>query len=421
MSAALEAKIAGLQTEQKALSLQIQEFETKEKLDSADIIVLKGLNEKSQEVINSFRTLKETAGHQADLLELFGAKPKTDETLSEKIKRETGVDTQSLAAKFREANPTWLPGQHMKSVQEDASLLVRTREQMQERALIGGGATSAGAAVANIRIRNVDNGGLFREITALDLFTRIPVTEGKTVDFAELATITNNAGETPEATDSTTQSLVTGLKPASDATSLLRQATIWAIAHWIDVTRQTYMDAAMFAALIEEFLEYGVMEQLEDAVINGANTPTTNIVGIINTSGVQTQAYATDLLVTARKCLTKVRKYAKPNAFLMHPETWETIELAKDSEGRFYYAGPQNQGPAILWGRPVIESQAVPTTNFILADWKFGAIFDREQYNLYSTDSDGDKFKKNVLTIMGEGFFGMGLLRRKAFCVGATS
>jgi HK97 family phage major capsid protein len=415
MSANLQARIETLKADLNKVNLQIQTYEAKENLDSEDVKQLTELNTKAKALIDGYTVLKETAGHQADLLELFNVKGEEKDG----DRKSFGEQKKALADRYRELNRTFEGPQQ--AISEERSILRDFRGQMQSRALLTGTSDSqAGATIVNQRLASVDDGGLFRPITVLDLCTRIPVTSD-IVEYSELATITNAAVETPEATDTTTMTLVTGAMQESDATAAVRSSRVWDVSHYLDMTRNAYNDAPMFRSLCEQFGEYGVMEQLEDSIIQGANTPTTNIVGIRNTSGIQTQAFTTDLLMTARRALTKAKRFGRPGAWVMAPETWESVELSKDAEGRFYYAGPQGVGPAILWGRPVVESYAVPTTDIIIGDWRFAAIFDREEFQMILTNSDASKFRKQILTMAFIGRYGFGLLRRAAFVRGATA
>ena len=105
----------------------------------------------------------------------------------------------------------------------------------------------------------------------------------------------------------------------------------------------------------------------------------------------------------------------------MAPETWETIELTKDGESRYFYSGPQGVGPAILWGRPVFETAACPTTHFGLIDSRHNMLLDLEQFMLHVTDSHGDEFVFNILRYLGEMTVGFASTRPKSIVKSATS
>ena len=84
-----------------------------------------------------------------------------------------------------------------------------------------------------------------------------------------------------------------------------------------------------------------------------------NFTGILNTSGIQTQSYDTDLLTTLRRARTKVRVTgrATPTAYVLHPNDWEDIDLLQDNEGRYFFGGRSVLGMPRLWGLPVVETR----------------------------------------------------------------
>jgi HK97 family phage major capsid protein len=81
----------------------------------------------------------------------------------------------------------------------------------------------------------------------------------------------------------------------------------------------------------------------------------------LQTSGRQTQAWSTNILTTTRKAKTIVGTVgrARPNAYVLNPSDWETIDLLQDNEARYFYGGPAQVGVPRLWGLPVVEEEAM--------------------------------------------------------------
>src|SRR6185436_13713408 len=103
------------------------------------------------------------------------------------------------------------------------------------------------------------------------------------------------------------------------------------IAEWVPITKRALADVGQLEGLINDELALDVAETEESQILNGNGTGE-NFTGITNTSGVQTQAFATDIFTSTSKGLTKARTVGRvnPNAWVMNPADAETIDLTKD-------------------------------------------------------------------------------------------
>ena len=290
----------------------------------------------------------------------------------------------------------------------------------------GASATSGGALVDSDFLGLVDEGTHERPLTVLDVLTR-GQTDSDTVEYVRVTSATNNAAPVPEAStagaipDPDSENTA-GVKPES-ALALARISTpVVTIAHWIPATKRALSDAGQVRTLIDAFLRYGLFEELEDQIVNGDGSGE-NFTGILNTSGVQSQAWDTDILTTTRKAKTKVRLVGRSaaNAYMLHPNDAETLDLLKDNEGRFYFGGPADDGIQRLWRLPVVESEAVPEGTGIVADWRRAVLWDREQAAVSATDSHADFFIRNLVAILAELRAAFGITRPTAFVTFATS
>lgn len=295
------------------------------------------------------------------------------------------------------------------------------------KALITGTSdTSAGALVQSDFRGILDTGTLMRPLTIRDLVTN-GSTESDTIEYVRINSFTNNAAPVAEATtaagadvngDGTALELPagSGIKPESSLGLLKVTETVKTIAHWIPATKRSLSDASQIRTIIDNFLRYGLEEELEDQMISGNGTGE-NFTGLSNVSGVQTQAWDTDLLTTTRKARTKVRTVGRtnPTAYVMNPADWETIDLLQDNEARYFFGGPQRLGQPTLWGLPVVESEAVPAGTGYVGDWRMAVLWDREQASITVSDSHSDFFVRNLVAILAELRAAFGVLRPKAF------
>lgn len=304
------------------------------------------------------------------------------------------------------------------------------RERGRKALVTGASDTSAGAYVQNDWRGFVSGLELLqRPLTMRDLVTN-GTTASDTVEYAKVTAITNSAAPVAEATSSapptapeSAGALVNvaggGYKPESAFTTVRETAVVKTIAHWIPATKRALSDAAQVRTLIDNFLEYGLEEELEDQMVAGSGSGE-NFTGILNTSGTQTQAWDNDLLTTTRRAKTKVRTVgrARANGYVLHPADVEDIDLLQDNEGRFYFGGPVGAGTASatgLWGLPVIESEAIPEGTGLVGDFTKAILWDREQSTISVTDSHGDFFVRNLVAILAELRAAFGVVQPNAF------
>ncbi|MFC5144287.1 phage major capsid protein [Streptomyces aureoversilis] len=293
----------------------------------------------------------------------------------------------------------------------------------------GASDTSAGAFVVNDQLGlQVGLDAFQRPLRLRDVVTN-GTTTSDTVEYVRVTSTTNNAAPVAEATTaaaptapaSVPGALVNaaggGYKPESALATAKITTPVKTIAHWIPVTKRALSDAAQIRTLIDAFLRYGLEEELEDQIVQGDGTGE-NFEGVGTVSGVQAQAWDTNILVTLRKAKTKVRTVGRSiaNAFVLNPADVETIDLLQDNEGRYYFGGPSGAGTAqTLWGLPVIETEAVPAGTGYVGDWRKAILWDREQATIQVTDSHLDFFIRNLVAILAEMRAAFGVVQPSAF------
>jgi len=246
-----------------------------------------------------------------------------------------------------------------------------------------------------------------------------------TIEYVRILSVTNNAAPVAEATSAavidgtTVDDVAGGLKPESAMVFEKDSTTVKTIAHWIPATKRALSDASQIRTLIDQFLRYGLEEELEDQMLAGDGTGE-NFLGLANVSGVQTQAGpggGEDNFTVTRRARRKVQigGRARPTAFVMNPIDWENIELKRDTQGRFYGAGPFSMTQPTLWGLPVVEAEVVPQGTAWVGAWNYAVLYDREQAGIQVTDSHADFFIRNLVAILAEMRAAFAVLRPQAF------
>lgn len=297
---------------------------------------------------------------------------------------------------------------------------------VQFKDVLTGASDTSGGAFVSTDVTGIYEGLGRRPLTLRDLVSNRQ-TGSDTVEFVRQTTGSNAAAPVAEATTAdgadvnaggTALELPagSGVKPESSMAFEKVTESVRTIAVWVPATKRALSDAAQLRGLIDDELRGDLEQELEDQILNGDGTGE-NFEGIANTTGVQAQAWDTDLFTTTRKALTKVRVTGRsiPTAFLVHPADDERIDLAKDGNDRFYGNGPFSIGPGTLWGVPRVVSEAVTQGTGYVGDFRKAVLWDREQASIQVSDSHADFFVRNLVAILAEMRAAFGVIRPTAF------
>lgn len=264
--------------------------------------------------------------------------------------------------------------------------------------ITGGSSTSAGALINDQYTGIIDAGLSYRRITLLDLIPTAQATSNA-IQYVKEKSHTNSADFVAEATATGDG---TGGKPESAMVFEEVTDAIKTVAHWIPATRNALMDSDQIRGMIDKWLRYGLRAKLETAIMSGAGG--NSITGFTQAS-VNTQAADTDIFTTLLKAKTKVEVSgggAMANAFVIHPNDWQKVLLLEDNEARYYYGGPGTMGNPILWGIPVVISQAVAEGYVLVGDFNLSTLWLRQDATIYMSDSHSDFFTRNMMAILAE-------------------
>lgn len=201
------------------------------------------------------------------------------------------------------------------------------------------------------------------------------------------------------------------------------------IAHWIKVTTQALADMPQLRADIDDLMMFGLKLKEEDEILTGSGSGQ-HLNGIVT----QATAYNTAYNITGDTKLDKVRHAILQarlalypvDGLVLNPRDLHDIELIKNEAGAansgFYIVGDPKVGTALkyLWGKPVVESDAIPYGFFLTGAFALGArLFDRLEAVIDISLEDSDNFEKNLATIRCEERVALAVLRPASFVYGA--
>jgi HK97 family phage major capsid protein len=242
--------------------------------------------------------------------------------------------------------------------------------------------------------------GAFRVFTIEDLLVSIP-TSSNAIDWVRENVFTNGATEATEGTQ-IGQSSITftpGTMPVQN------------IAHFIKITRQLAMDNAALAAYINRRMVYGVNLRVENQLVSGNGT-TPNLSGLTNAGNFTAHGYTaaslTALSLSPTNRFDLIGKMIGDCALADYPADvvvlntadWWTLRLTKDSQGRYILGDPGSAVPPVLFGLPVVASNAmVADTVWVGSLSQAATLHIREGIALDLSDSDENNFQLGLVSV----------------------
>jgi HK97 family phage major capsid protein len=249
-----------------------------------------------------------------------------------------------------------------------------------------------------------------RTLHVRDLFAIVPDNSG-TVNFVQENVFTNNAAVVPES----------GTKPASTITYLPKQEAQKTIAHYVKTTRQALRFIPTLQNTLEGRLSYGLRLKEDNELLYGDGTDDA-LKGLKFLAGKQTYAWSDGAsgdtkLDAIRRAITLATIAEYPvTGVVLNPTDWEDIELTKDSNERYIWVSVTEGGQPRVWKVPVVESNAISAGECSLGAWSMGAeLHVNDDVTIDITNSDGDDFTKNIVTIRAEEVLCPVYIRPKAF------
>jgi len=268
------------------------------------------------------------------------------------------------------------------------------------KALVGAGESTVGIPL--LSETPVDQGKI--ALSLLDVLPAVQVP--REFSYLRQTARTNNAAVVASG----------ALKPTSVYTLERIEEHLRVIAHLSEPIDKFWLeDSAALEGFVGGELVYGLGLGLENQVLNGTGVGDF-LTGLNVTSGIQTQAFTTDMIRSARNGLTMAQTAVGegPGFYVFNPLDWAVVELTTVGSAYAMNSGgasvPVDQAARRLWGQPVVLSNAQAAGFCLYAQ--------RESVSLYANGSikvewntSGDDFTHNLLRARCEGRFGFAVPR----------
>lgn len=217
-----------------------------------------------------------------------------------------------------------------------------------------------------------------------------------------------------------------GEKPEATLATEDRTAPVKKIAVVIKVTDEVFADFPMMRDYVNSRLRFMVLAKEEQQLLNGTGVGA-QITGLLQTSGIQTQAQGSDTNADAiHKAITKVRAtgFYEPDAIVINPTDWQLLRLAKDQNNQYYGGGPFTGTYGVggiagetYWGLKVVVTTAIAAGTALVGAFKLGAqIWQREGVKVEAFDQNEDDVNFNRVTVRVEERLALTVYRPLAFC-----
>ena len=200
------------------------------------------------------------------------------------------------------------------------------------------------------------------------------------------------------------------------------------IAGFIDLTDEFLEDAEFLKSEIDIRLLYELEYIQEQQLLNGNGTGQ-NILGVLNRSGVQTEASAgpTDNFDAVFRAMTKVETNAQlpVDGLVVHPNDYQRFRLTKDGNQQYYGGGPfagqyANDGLVLqppLWAQKTVVTPAIAEGTVAVGSWKLAATAYRKGgVRVESATQHASNFTSNLVTIRAEVRRALAVRKPLGFC-----
>jgi HK97 family phage major capsid protein len=163
--------------------------------------------------------------------------------------------------------------------------------------------------------------------------------------------------------------------------------------------------------------------RIEEANLLTGNGTAPNLRGLLNRTGIQTQAKGTDPTPDAiYRAMQKVRGaagagFAEPTAVVLHPNDWTDIKLLRTADGIYIWGNPSDEGPDRIWGLPVRQTTAMTeNTGLVGAFRPHAEVIRREGVQITLSTEHSTFFIENKVAILAESRLALAVYRPSAFC-----
>jgi HK97 family phage major capsid protein len=236
---------------------------------------------------------------------------------------------------------------------------------------------------------------------AMEALLPSTTTSSNAIEFTKEASFTNSSAEAAEGS----------AKAESALTWSLVNMPVSTVAHWIKISKQLAADAPALAAYVNTRMRYGVNQKVDTQLVVGDGTAP-NISGTYDSGNFTAHGIANAALGSTLKKFVLIRQVMAAlysagypaDAIVLNPADWAAmeIELMTTAAGQTLYSVAEGGVPR-LFGVPVVQAIGMAADTFQVGRFSEAyMLYNREGVVVEMSDSDGDNFQKNLITLRAE-------------------
>lgn len=240
-----------------------------------------------------------------------------------------------------------------------------------------------------------------RKIMLMDLIT-MATTDSSSVDYVQQTARTDAAAATAYGT----------LLPEHHLTLINVNVVVSRIGTWTPATEAQLADQGQLQDVINNDLLGDFARALENQIVNGSTTPWN---GILNASGINTQARGTDTWLDAiHKAMTQIRiAFGEPNAVALHPTDLQSVTLQKDGQGNYLFRIGEATN---IWGLQTVQTPVFSQGTGLVGDWRYATLWTRQGVSVQASNEYSDYFLRGQIAVKVEGRAAFATKRPSWFC-----
>lgn len=172
------------------------------------------------------------------------------------------------------------------------------------------------------------------------------------------------------------------------------------IAGWSRISRQAMRDRNALVGAIDVVLRRSVGMALDAALVTGATDFTGGLAGLATA---YTSALYTGIPDAVSEGIATMQQAGfEPDLVALNPVEWMHLTVAVGDDGHYLSGSYLGVLPYVMRGLRVVLSSSVAAGKALLIDTAHTELLIVDEYDVQMSESDGDNFTKNLVTIRGE-------------------
>jgi hypothetical protein len=210
-----------------------------------------------------------------------------------------------------------------------------------------------------------------------------------------------------------------GTKPETSLGMTLQTQPVVKIAVMLPITDEQLQDVPQVRSYIDQRLTL-MIKRAEEVELLGGSGVSPHLMGFHNKSGIGHTVRINgednqDAILRAITDVNNITGYADASAVILNPLQWLAIRLIRTTTGDYIWGHPALQGPATLWGLPVVSTNAQTDGRALVGDFNMYAHISRRLGVRIDVGFINDDFQKDIQRIRLEERLSLEIYRAAAF------